>query len=296
MKDEILKLVFDYSRNGRLADKAFIKKIVELTVDENHLENYVTDTKFRPLKPSVNGATLAAYDYIRLRILVDMKNVSEMIEEYFSEFDGTFNALEPYFYRNFGIVQFIRHELEHAMQLKQSFLSKETDLETTLLNVCLEDVVSLHDPKVHELIANGDLSFRDLICYSDSKRSLQKQFYMQDPTERLAQINSYGTVIEYLKEIKNYVPNVLHVEQEMLLMEMIRGYSYHEFQLTAPTPKFLENVGEETFWKSLDFYDEDSETLQRNVEKQYSLKKRLTLGLPIRNHEYERVRRSITIY
>lgn len=168
--------------------------------------------------------------------------------------------------------------------------SNQNDLEAKLLRICLKDVISLSDATLKEL-EKGETSFP--FCQKDyySNRMKQKElYYWQDPSERLARIHSLGIVVGCLQQIKGCCPNVLKVGKRSLLLEMVDGYRHtKKGQLTAPTQVFLEGIGEMDFWENLEFYDDNSRRLQRNVEKEYCLQKRLQLGLPIRSKEYRKI-------
>lgn len=135
----------------------------------------------------------------------------------------------------------------------------------------------------------------ELINHIYDVRQKQKYFYKEDPTERLAQIKSYSTIVELLKQIGKESSCVLQVEQMYLLKEKIRGYSWKGIYMLPPTLVYLEGTDNIEEWKHFEFYDENNEVLQRKVETKYTLEKRLTLGLPVRKEEYQKVKNSITI-
>lgn len=295
MNSKILRLVFDYSKNGNLVDENFIEKLIELVVSEKNLHQYVKDLEFRELQEVEERITVASYNFINFNIFVNPPAIF-YFWEHDNRYDWLLSDFELVLYKNLMVTQFVLHELEHANQLKQVMEKDNKDeLEMKFLNACLQDVAYLHDPKIFPLINSGDLRFTDLLNYVESKRLRQKEFYDQDPTERMAEINSYDVVVSCLEQLGG-VPNLLAVERSGFLEAMLRGYAYQCDRLIAPSSIFLDGVGESALWQSLNFYDKDSTILQANVEKQYSLKKRLTLGLPVRNQEYEFVRNSITTY
>lgn len=46
MELEIVKLIYDYSANGKLVDSKFIDKIIEIVVSKKSLNNYVRNVRF----------------------------------------------------------------------------------------------------------------------------------------------------------------------------------------------------------------------------------------------------------
>lgn len=295
MNSKILRLVFDYSKNGNLVDGRFIEKFIEEVVTEKELHQYVKDLEFREFQETGDGISIAMYNLVNFNILIRPAAI-QYLWEHSDVYGCLFNDFELVLYKNLMVAQVILHELEHASQMKQVMESgSRNDLEMRLLNVCFQDTAYLHDPKVFSLIDSKVFRFPDLLNYVESKRLKQKKFYEQDPSERLAEINSHNTVVECLEQLGE-VPNLLAVERASFLEATLRGYTYQDDRLIAPSSIFLDGIGETALWQSLDFYDKDSTILQANVEKQYSLKKRLTLGLPVRNQEYEFVRNCITTY
>lgn len=288
MKEDILRLVCDYSINGKLADERFVEKAIELTVEDRNLQNYVNKLRFVKLRDEKLKTVLAAYNFRTHNIMVDLETLPRIRNSY-SSYDRLFSGLEKIFYRNLVIMRIVQHELWHANQVKQ-IDSNQNDLETELLRVCFRDVVSLHNAKELETLERKEDNFPFGQCDYYRKRVKQKEFYWEDPSERLARIHSLGIVVGCLRQIKGCCPNVLKVGKKSLLLEMVDGYRYtKKGQLIAPTQVFLEGIDENGFWQNLDFYDDNSRRLQRNVEKEYCLQKRLQLGLPIRSKEYRKI-------
>lgn len=58
---EIVKLICIYSKYGKLVDKAFIEKLVELEIRMKKLKGYIRDIRFLP-KMKENEDALAGYD------------------------------------------------------------------------------------------------------------------------------------------------------------------------------------------------------------------------------------------
>jgi len=288
MPNDISRLVFDYSKNGKLVDTHFINKLIEIVVNANHLNNYVKNLVFSNLREADEGFAVAGYDLIGGNILVSIDAINKVLEnmEYSDRYAYLFTDVEQIFRRNLIITQFILHELEHAKQNKQAN-SKDTDLETKLLKASFRESQTIKNPKVWELIFKGEINPIELVAYIAIKKAKYEQYYKENPSERLAQIRSYKTITDVLEPIKDLVPNLSQFEQASLVEQMLAGYSYDWSMISAPTPIYLEGLGYSNIWENLDFYDSNIMELQNKVADKYDLAKRLILGLPINDKEYE---------
>ena len=111
-----------------------------------------------------------------------------------------------------------------------------------------------------------------------------------DPRKRLAQVHSHQLIIELLKEIHEKNPFVYLIEQLILTKEYLKHYKEAHAKRTCPTEVYLYTIACPGEWQALPFYDEDTKTLLKNVTETLSLKKRLSLGLPISQEEYNKVK------
>lgn len=75
---------------------------------------------------------------------------------------------------------------------------------------------------------------------------------------------------------------------------LIVCYDEYTEKSICPTEAFLINTGSKDFWKSMRFYDKDKNVLKKKVMKTYSLKKRMTYGLPIEPKKYELANKWLT--
>ena len=67
---------------------------------------------------------------------------------------------------------------------------------------------------------------------------------------------------------------------------MLRGYPDSWSQGICPTQVYLFSTGQSNVWNELDFYNQDSSQLMKNVYHKYDLTRRLSLGLPVSYEEY----------
>ena len=286
MELEILKLVYDYSINGKLVDTKFVEKIIEIVVSKKSLNNYVRSVQFTDqLYKDDYRVVCAAYDLLNMRILIDYESIQIDMESR-SYYDQLFHKLEQVMFKNLTITQYILHELEHAYQNKQTDNKADDSIEAKLINASFVLEQAMKNPRFLTALLNGKIPAQDFIACMIQNRELYKQYYHLNPTERLAQVNSFRTIINSIDPIKKYIPNLYEFEQASLLEEMLSGYQDSWNQGCCPTQVYLLGIGRSKVWNGFDFYSQDSSQLMKNVCEKYNLVRRLSLGLPVSYDEY----------
>ena len=286
MELEILKLIYDYSVNGKLVDSKFIDKLIEIVVSKKSLNNYVRNVKFtNKLEKNDYRVYCAAYSPLSMEILVDYESIQIAMENR-SYYERLFQSLEQIMFRNLTITQYILHELEHAFQNKQADDKSDNSIEAKLVNASFVLEQAMKNPRVLNALLKGEIPVQDFIIYTLQNRKLYKQYYALNPTERLAQVNSFRTIVDSIEPIKKYIPNLYEFEQASLVEAMLRGYTDSWNQGICPTQVYLFGTGQSNVWSELDFYNRDYSQLMKNVSDRYNLAKRLSLGLPVSYDEY----------
>ena len=285
---KILKLIYDYSINCKLVDCNFIDKLIEIVTNERGLETYVKNVEFTSkLDKEESIVTLAAYDFLKKNIIVDYDSVKIFLEHN-SYYDSLFTLFEKYMFRNISIVQTILHELEHAYQSKQlDQYQQHPSIEQQLIKASFVLEQALKNPKIIADLLKSNITESQLALYISNYRLLYKQSYQFNPTERLAQINSYKIIGQTLKEIQKYIPNLYEFEEATLTEELLNSYPEAAEYGGCPTQVYLHFNYRDDVWKLFPFYHENPQQLLQNVSAQYNLNDRLTLGLPIKQEEYE---------
>ncbi len=282
MELEILKLIYNYSAHGQLIDVKFIDKLVEIIIVKNNLQNYVRDVRFTDkLEKRENAVVCAAYSHFKRKILVDYVSI-QLILENRCHYDQLFNSLEQIMFRNLTITQFILHELEHALQYQQFDNKNDDSLEAKLVKASFKYERILKDPRILNDMVKNEKEVKGVFNYL---KTLYRQFYDLNPTERLAQVKSFRLILDVLQAIKKYIPNLYEFTEASLIEEMLKGYPESWEFGSCPTQVYLFGYHQNQVWYDLDFYDSDPDKLMENVSK-YNLPERLSLGLPISIREY----------
>lgn len=288
MELEISKLIYDYSVNGKLADTKFIGKIIEIVVSKKSLNNYVRNVQFtNELEKKDYLVACASYSTLSMEILVDYESIAIAMENR-SYYDQLFHSLEQIMFRNLTIAQYILHELEHAFQNKQADNKSDNSIEAKLVNASLVLEQAMKNPRVINALLKDESLAQDFIRYALQNRELYKQYYALNPIERLAQVNSFRTIVDTIEPIKKHIPNLYEFEQASLVEEMLRGYTdAWDQQGICPTQVYLVGTRQSNVWFELDFYDQNPSQLLKNASKRYNLARRLSLGIPVSCYEYD---------
>ena len=289
MEFYIFKLVYDYSINGKIIDKTFIDRLVEIVVLEKRLYNYIQRVNITDkLIKSSNGIIGAEYNLTSMDISIHSGSIQRIIESKSKHYQYyyLFNSLERLMFKNLLIVQIILHELEHVYQNKLCDNRHDNSIYFKLINASFLLEKSLNNWEIFKAISTGKIDENDLSALLSKYKNLYQQYYKVNPSERLAQINSYKTIVNLLTPVRDQVPNLYNHEYLTLLKEKLNGYP-NPWQIgICPTQIFLFGVELEDVWKDLDFYNKKVKKLTKTVYSKYSLEKRLSLGLPISELEY----------
>ena len=286
MELEILKLIYDYSVNGRLVDVKFADQLVNLVVSKKGLNSYVRGIEFTDKLPKNDyEVACAGYDVLNMKISVDYVSMQILMENQ-GYYDQLFNTFEQILFRNLTITQLLLHELEHACQNKQADCKNDNSIEAKLIKVSLTSVRALKNPRVLDALSKGEMSLKDFTNYILQNRKLYKLYYSLVPTERLANVYSFKTILNLLEPIRKSIPSLYEFEQASLFEAMLSGYSTFWSQDICPTHAYLQVSRRNNMLKEFDFYSEDAGQLLDNVSAKYTLARRLSLGLPVSKIEY----------
>lgn len=287
MELEIINLVLDYSVNGIIADANFINKVIEIVVNGKSIGEYVHTVGFTD---KLDNGVLATYNFSKRRILIGYEFIPAFIEEY-NRCDNLFTKLEQIMLRNLVITQIILHELEHASQNKKVDNVLDDSIETKLLRVSLTLQRIINNPNFSERLLDGSISLEEFSAFVFQNVQLSEKYYQLDPLERLAQINSFKTLLSSIYLVKDDVPNLYKFEYASLVGAMLDGYKESFKEGSCPTEVYLSKTGHEKMWREFDFYDSKFKRLLNNVSDEYSLDMRLSLGLPISKSEFKKANR-----
>lgn len=249
--ESVLKIVYNYSINSKILDIKSIDKIIELLININELNFYISNMQLT----QENNKKLASYCNYTKTIIINcntieymLKNIEEnlLISKYF----------EKIFYKNIAILQVILHELEHAYQEK--IIYTENSLEAFLLRI------SLH--------VNNE--FRE-------------KLYDICIEERLAEINSFEKINSMIYPLHSDLPELYDALQIDKLQRLLRGYHYisGEF-IESPLINYMKKTNNSIILNVFDWYNNDQKMCLDSVSAKYKIGDRYKYGFPVELEEY----------
>lgn len=131
-----------------------------------------------------SGKSLSVARYTEKNLFISLNALQLHFLNTKDHFICNFKGIEYAIFLNSILSQVILHELEHIVQYK-TVLTSNDSIEKTLLSPSFSKTKSKEELKILE--------------------ELTKKFYMFKPAERLAQINSYKTLLNALSLRKNEI-------------------------------------------------------------------------------------------
>lgn len=277
MKEELLKLYYDYSINGLIADKKYVVKFVEIVCNYAQLNQYLESIAFINVN-KISPNTLSSYNCDTKQMLYYIGRIDDIIQNYYG-YDVLIPEEERIFYKNAFISSLLLHELEHVSQYK-SILEKN-DIEASILKLSRLIKYNLEQGK--------SVNFNDLMEYSIY---IYNEYYEFSPEERLAEIRSHRNMSSIISPIKNIVPNVKKLEEILLLKNKLIGYK-HNSKLISPTIYYLHLLGRKEDLKKFEWYDVSLQEATKKAQRLFDLDSRIELGLPIEKKEFNHMQKEL---
>ena len=244
MNKKIHELLKSYE--GKELDDNFINEAYKLMIQNLDVNDYISDFSI-----DNNSMQLGSYSNMDKRIKINKDHIMEC-----NHVVGNKKLLS---------LEVIRHELEHARQLKKLH-NWQKDIESAIIDYSL---------KPYSLIQGLEIPY-DQIEYEPNFLDIKKkQNYTIDPGERLAEINAWKYIISLIKN-QNHTDDLLQ-SRTMLYHSYIRGYKDNGYYLDPPTYEFLLKLG---------LYRDLYLLKQRLDKTKYCFDTRITYGLPITYDEY----------
>ncbi len=185
------------------------------------------------------------------------------------------------------ILRILLHEFEHVKQSKEIDQNKK-NVETKLLSTAFPIYV------IDQLIEEGtykELSEEEIEDYTKKRKQFNKDFYTQNPAERIAEIETFKQLRNIVNIIKKECPNVYDFFSKKYHLTYIRGYDFNKKNIfCSPTKLYLEGL---KFEKAYFDFSHHLTEVNSSIEKNdYSLKEKMRLGLPIEFDELENYKKN----
>lgn len=246
--ENILKIIYDSSKNGKTLTFKNIEKILELLINEKKLEEYILNIDVQ----QIGSNNLASYSNYTRKITLYLDVFNTML----NNIDCTIkidNIFEIYLYKNLSILQVILHELEHANQEKILYVCNT--LEAFLL-------------RLSQLVSENDL------------------LYEYKPEERLAEIKSFEEIITLFNLLETKTVSLSSILETDKLQRQLRGYHFKNNKVNIPLFTYFILGNKKELLNSFAWYLDDYDMCLEHISKDYCFNQRLFYGFPISISEY----------
>lgn len=280
MKENIRKLINDYSLNNKYADEYFFNILFNEFMNIYKLNNTVKDFN---INNDNNNFAEATYNIDKKIITINYF----LLEDYIK--DGKVNNYSNnnlYYFVNMKFLLAIMHELEHAKQLELLSTSKN-DLTNLLIKYGYSFTILEFRNSIYTKLCNYQVN------------NLYEKTYNYNPIERMANINSLFQLLSIFNKEYNLSDRVFNYFMNEMYKIIPNGYSKNIFNnIISPTEVFFKMINNQNIWKDLDFYNFNRHKMLELVTNKYTLEERLTLGLPlsydeIKNYSYKKIKRRV---
>ena len=280
MKENIRKLINDYSLNNKYVDEYFFNILFNEFMNLYKLNNTVKDFN---INNDNNNFAEATYNIDKKIITINYF----LLEDYIK--DGKVNNYSNnnlYYFVNMKFLLAIMHELEHAKQLELLSTSKN-DLTNLLIKYGYSFTVLEFRNSIYTKLCNYQVN------------NLYEKTYNYNPIERMANINSLFQLLSIFNKEYNLSDRVFNYFMNEMYKIIPNGYSKNIFNnIISPTEVFFKMINNQNIWKNLDFYNFNRHKMLELVTNKHTLEERLTLGLPlsydeIKNYSYKKIKRRV---
>ena len=280
MKENIRKLINDYSLNNKYVDEYFFNILFNEFMNLYKLNNTVKDFN---INNDNNNFAEATYNIDKKIITINYF----LLEDYIK--DGKVNNYSNnnlYYFVNMKFLLAVMHELEHAKQLELLSTSKN-DLTNLLIKYGYSFTILEFRNSIYTKLCNYQVN------------NLHEKTYNYNPIERMANINSLFQLLSIFNKEYNLSDRVFNYFMNEMYKIIPNGYSKNIFNnIISPTEVFFKMINNQNIWKNLDFYNFNRHKMLELVTNKHTLEERLTLGLPlsydeIKNYSYKKIKRRV---
>lgn len=262
VEEAIAKILYEYTKEGKLADYDFAYRCIILIREYQSLENYVEKLEFS------SHIVPASYNFKEKKIIINDEFIKKTSRKYKKDL----------LMSNSEILNNIIHELVHAKQHKD--VSYNNDIEAKLMRASFNfNLTHLSDFDSNKLFENEHL-YESYVLYH---RNMYYKHYNKFPSERSARLHSILEKNEVLKYINNPKKEEIALNDLKWLFlklnkdfEIVKGENY----LISPLSKFIDAHDKISYFKPI-----KDECFSKEVYEKLSLLERFVYGYPISTYE-----------
>lgn len=290
MNNEIMKIILDYNKNGKMVDRSFFSRILDAYFSEHGITGFLNSNVV--LDKETPYPSMADFFPDKGEIKVFAKSVAahkKWIKDNYGDF-FTLDELSLFFLMN--LAQTILHVAEHV---KQEYFSHKHDYSTVdsrLLHATEYDYNHTLDRIIKENYPNI-LPNDEIKKIIDKDKRLYKVInYLNldlDLRERLAQIKSFDTIRTVVKNLDLH-PHFFKFFDSEVNANQIRGYKLNGSFAMGPTLEFIDILNKHCLVDTSisGYWEGDKEVSFERAVDNLSFEDRINLGLPITSDEFNK--------
>lgn len=282
LKQELYKIVYEYSINNKIADKEFVVDVLDLCIDAFNINDYV---KIYEVNNKDTSIITAGYALESKYILFNLRNGLDGIFEKLQvekEIGVKSTKFLDYFKINSEILYGIIFEITTANQYKKCIENPNT-LESEILNLSLDRNI--------EVVQNKAISVSKALYFKLLDQHYQKRTYHDAcPNIRMSNIIAATYVRDISKMLDEDLKDNIETYTELnLLNEQIM--TYRDYAPTTFVRTVNESMKATVGLPHLDYSIEEIENMYRelSIKNNLSYDERIWLGLPITKEEKQKV-------
>ena len=291
MIEAINNLICDYIRNNKKLDKKFIIKVVNIIINEWHLDNYVI-LEIDKINPSMNkNLFLGEYQPKSKLLKINSNLISKYIRYTIKE--GNFSNIEKKVLPFFIYLHTILHELDHALRYKNIMIDSDDAITSVLKyteNFTLEVLKRDNPSKLKkELIRKYGYPVND---YLDVKKLENSIFYNINPLERLAECNAYDICRGIIKDFPFDIPKIKNFINYNLYYNLTLGYAEYD----SPLKNFVTLRNYIFDWPYLEGFEiKNIWDKIKDKDNNLSIKEKLMLGYEVKTEVLDDIHNKIRV-
>ena len=261
--ENILDLLYEYSKRGKNIDKEFMDKVIKIMTTEKGLRNFIKRVRFEDLSSyRINhdeANTPMAYDPYAKKILLDSHNIEIFRDEIKKlTLNSNFSDFEQALSSNSILTQALLHEIEHANQYRKSMIRDE-NFENLLLGVCCHiDNDFFKESKFSQfLMLKRGIYLNPQLYYNLAlQQQLNVKFKASNPIERMANIHSTQEINGMLVQINknDCIENVISLFDSLLAGFQLNGYNSNNGIKFSDRNIFRRSKKTKYHWNRCTFY------------------------------------------
>ena len=292
---ELSKLIYDYYKQQKFADKYFVETATNIILDNMNLSDYINNFTIISLDEKSTSYSGSSYDFKDKELIIDL--VYEKNKRKYS-----FNRNNKYLYYNLEIIRTIFHELDHALLNKEIINNKNTiDI---LLSKEIFDWYIKNCPETSNKEKSKEQLYIEIVEL-ERKKMYYYENHNKAPYERRANLISLLKMNELLKSINDTNINPKKIEYynkkyRKKTIKIAKGnyvlYKKYGYTNSPSLDYFIkfDYKNKNKFEEAKTYYYDKNKSFE-NTNQKYKFEEKIFYGLQLSKDEFNKLDSSYDI-